>query len=74
MTSYRAKLKMRGLLWWDDELGTGECANPIYLLPVMDAASRRVLIWSVRASNISAPLLDPLGNRRILIPSNCFLY
>lgn len=73
MASYRVRLKMRGVLWWDDGLGTGECANPICLLPVMDAASRRVLIWAVRAGNISPRLLDPVGNKGILVPSNCLL-
>lgn len=40
---------------------------PISLLPVVDAASRRVLIQTVKAGNLSLPLLDPLGDRGTLV-------
>lgn len=45
---------------------------PICLLPVADAASRRVLIWTMRAGNVLPPLLDPLGDRGTLVNQQLF--
>lgn len=45
---------------------------PICLFPIVDAASRRVLIWAVRASKVSPPLLDLLGNRGTLVNQQLF--
>lgn len=40
---------------------------PIRLLPMVDATSRRVLMQTVKAGNLSLPVIDPLGDRGTLV-------